>query len=93
MTSSKKHPDSQLTAFPFVPTREMVASSGLSADTLKQLRREVLAEKIYWFHPPGSLRVLWNSRIVLDWLVNGDSPAHQRAIESFYKSLPSSQAA
>ena len=52
---------------------------------------EVLPEKLYWFHPPGSVRVLWNAALVRDWLLNGDSPAHSKAIESFYKSLPSSQ--
>jgi hypothetical protein len=93
MTDRKKIRDPKLTAFPFVRTKEMVASSGLSADTLKQLRREVLTEKIYWFHPPGSVRVLWNLRIVLDWLVNSDTPAHQKAIEAYTKSLPSSDAA
>lgn len=92
MTDRKKVRDPKLTAFPFVRTKEMVASSGLSSDTLKQLRREVLAEKIYWFHPPGSVRVLWNIRIVLDWLVNADTPAHQKAIEAYTKSLPSSDA-
>jgi hypothetical protein len=94
MTDRKKVRDPKLTAFPFVRTKEMVASSGLSPDTLKQLRREVLEEKIYWFHPPGSIRVLWNVRLVRDWLVNGgDSADHKRAIESFYESLPSSDAA
>ena len=93
MTSSKKQPDPKLTAFPFVRTREMVATCGLSPDRLKFLRTEVLPEKLYWFHPPGSVRVLWNAALVRDWLLHGDSPAHQRAIESFYKSLPSSQAA
>jgi hypothetical protein len=90
MTDRKKVRDSKLTAFPFVRTKVMVASSGLSPDTLKQLRREVLDEKIYWFHPPGSVRVLWNIRLVTDWLVNGDTSAHRRAVESFAKSLASS---
>jgi hypothetical protein len=93
MTVGKKRPDPKLAAFPFVRTKEMVATSGLSADRLKLLRTTVLAEKIYWFHPPGSIRVLWNVNLVRDWLVNSDSPAHQRAVDSFYKSLPSSNAA
>jgi hypothetical protein len=94
MTDRKKAKDPKITAFPFVRTKEMVASSGLSADTLKQLRREVLAEKIYWFHPPGSVRVLWNIRLVRSWLVmGGDSLDHKKEIETFYKSLASSDAA
>jgi hypothetical protein len=95
MTDRKKVRDPKVTAFPFVRTKEMVASSGLSPDTLKQLRRDnILKEKIYWFHPPGSVRVLWNIRLVRDWLINGgDSLDHKKAIESFYKSLPSSDAA
>ena len=93
MSARKKRPDPKLAAFPFVRTKEMVATSGLSADRLKQLRTTVLAEKIYWFHPPGSIRILWNAALIRDWLINGNSPAHTKAIENFQNSLPSSQSA
>ena len=93
MTVGKKRPDPKLAAFPFVRTKEMVATSGLSADRLKLLRTTVLKDKIHWFHPPGSVRVLWNASLVRVFLVNGDSPAHRKAIEVFVKSLPSSDAA
>jgi hypothetical protein len=93
MAATAKRTDSKLNQFPFVTTKLMIATSGLSADRLKHLRRTVLKEKIYWFHPPGSIRILWNAALVKDWLVNGNSPTHQLAIESYLKSLPSSQSA
>jgi hypothetical protein len=92
MAATAKRNDPRLNQFPFVTTKVMVEASGLSADRLKQLRRTMLKEKIYWFHPPDSIRVLWNATLVKDWLVNGNSPQHQRAIESYLKTLPSQSA-
>jgi hypothetical protein len=76
------------------PLRVMVAASGKSGDALNDLRaNNFLPEGIYWFRDPSSGRILWNRNLVLDWIVNGNSPAHQRAIEAFLSSLPSNQAA
>jgi hypothetical protein len=91
MTVGKKRSDPKLAAFPFVTTREMVATSGLSADRLKLLRITQLSEKIYWFRPPGSIRVLWNVQLVRDWLLQGDTESHKRAVETFSRSLASFQ--
>lgn len=90
MTVGKKCLDPKLAAWPFVRTKEMVAISGLSADRLKLLRDTQLAEKVYWIRPMGN-RILWNVQLVRDWLVQGDSPLHRVAIETYQKSLPSSQ--
>lgn len=87
MAVGKKRPDPKLTAFPFVRTKEMVATSGLSADRLKLLRTTVLAEEIYWFRPPGSIRVLWNAALVRNWLVQGNSPAHEKEVEAYLKAI------
>lgn len=89
MAATAKRTDLKLAQFPFVTTKVMTATSGLSADRLKHLRRNVLREKIYWFHPPGSVRVLWNATLVKDWLVNGNTPEHERAIEAYVKTFPS----
>jgi hypothetical protein len=91
MTVGKKRPDPKLAAFPFVRTKEMVATSGLSADSLKQLRTTVLTESIYWFRPPGTTRILWNAVLVRDFLIRGTSQHHSQAVENFLKTLPSTQ--
>jgi hypothetical protein len=91
MTVGKKCLDPKLAAWPFVRTKEMVAISGLSADRLKLLRNTQLAEKLYWFRPPGSVRVLWNAQLCRSWLVWGDSPEQSKAIETYRKSFSSSQ--
>ncbi len=91
MTVGKKSLDPKLTNWPFVRTKEMVAISGLSADRLKLLRDTQLAEKLYWFRHPGSVRILWNVQLVRSWIVAADSPAHHDAISAYLKSLPSSQ--
>lgn len=91
MSARKKRPDPESVLRLFVRTKEMREASGLSDDYLKTLRTTVLTEKIYWFRPPGSVRVLWHRRLVLDFLVNGNSPAHIKATENFRKSLASSQ--
>ncbi len=79
----------------FSPLRDTTAATGLSFDKLRQLRQDgILTERIYWVRVPGSPSILWNVPLVIDWLVNGpDSPVHQKAIENFLISLPSSKCA
>jgi hypothetical protein len=75
----------------FIPSGEMCLQLGISADTLKDWRvAGVLKKGLYWTtfpHIPS--RVFWNKDLCRDWFVNGDSPAHARAIEKYLKSLPS----
>jgi hypothetical protein len=74
-----------------VPTREMCAAAGVSADTLKSWRVSgLLPRGIYWYTLPGSDRIMWIRDLVRDRLINGDSPSHQKAIERYLASLPSS---
>jgi hypothetical protein len=75
-----------------VPTREMCAYVGVSADTLKYWRvRGLLKRGIHWHTLPDSDRIIWIKDLVRDYLVNGgDSTAHLRAIEKYLASLPSS---
>jgi hypothetical protein len=74
-----------------VPTGEMCITAGVSADYLKNLRvRGLRTRGIYWYTLPGSERIIWIRDLVRDYLVNGNSPAHQRAIEKYLASLPSS---
>jgi hypothetical protein len=47
---------------------------------------------IHYSTLPGSNRLLWNLDLIVDLIANSDDPdAHQRAIEAFLASLPSSQ--
>ncbi len=91
MTVSKRSLDPRFADWPLARTKDMVAISGLSADRLKRLRDTQLAEKLYWFRHPGSVRILWNVQLVRSWIVAGDSPVHRDAISAYQKSLPSSQ--
>jgi hypothetical protein len=52
-----------------------------------------LTERIHWFRLPGGKKILYNELLILDFLINGNSPAHQKACDAFIRSLPSSQAA
>ena len=82
------------------PSPELAATGaiclqfGISADYLKKLRVSgQLHQGIHYVNIPGSPKILWNIDLVRDFLVNGDSPSHTRAIESYIRSLPSSTAA
>ena len=78
----------------FAPSRDAMRATGMGGDKLRQLRRDgILQERIHWVTIPGSTNILWNVPLILDWLVNGSSPSHQRAIERFVSSLASSEAA
>ncbi len=72
-------------------TKEMCLVAGVSADTLKGWRvRGSLRQGIHYHTLPGTTKIIWICDLVRDWLVNGDSPAHLKAIEKYLKSLPSS---
>ena len=90
MTSKVQRPPIQ---WAFVPSGEMCLQLGVSADTLKDWRvAGVLKKSLYWTtFPHISSRVFWNRDLVRDWFVNGNSPAHTRAIEKYQSSLPSSR--
>lgn len=64
---------------------------GISPDYLKKNRQHgELRQGIHFITIPGSSKLLWRIDLIRDWIANGgDSPAHQRAIEKYLKSLPS----
>jgi hypothetical protein len=66
---------------------------GTSEDYVIKEIRGKLPEGIYWFRTPGSSKILYNLDLIRDWLANGDGPAHQKSIERWLASLPSSDAA
>lgn len=75
------------------PRRETGQQLGVSDSTLKRWRKSgAISEGIHWIYQPGTkARILYNLDLMRDWLVNSDSPAHQRAINRYMDSLPSSK--
>ena len=74
-----------------IPNGEMCLTIGVSSDTLKSWRVQGLLPKgIYYVTLPNSNRILWVRDLVRSWLVDGNSPAHQKAIEKYLSSLPTS---
>jgi hypothetical protein len=64
---------------------------GISQDCIKtNVKSGQLRQGVHFVTIPGSTKRLWRIDLVRDWLANGDSPAHQRAIERYLRSLPSS---
>jgi hypothetical protein len=79
--------------WPTVRRAGLVAATGLSEEYIRTDLKATLAEGLYWFRLPNSVRILWNLELVRDWLVNGDCDAHRRAVERYLASLASSDAA
>jgi hypothetical protein len=84
--NNKQHP------WPTVRLAGLCSVTGLSKDWGNDIKKQ-LPEGIYWHRIPCSIRVLYNLNLIRDWLANGDCPAHQRAVEKYLASLPSSDAA
>ncbi len=78
-----------------VPSSEIGQQLGVSRATLKRWRKTgVITEGIHWqFRPGTKARVLWNRELMRDWVVNSGTAAHDRSIEQYIASLPSSKSA
>ncbi len=50
-----------------------------------QLRKK-LPRPLYWIRP--ARKVLWNVRLLQDFLLHGDRPDHQNLVEQYLKTLP-----
>ncbi len=89
MATSVKRPAIE---WAFIPTKELCLQLGVSIDTLKDWRTTgILKKGIYWTNFPHlPSRTFWNRDLVRDWFVNGRTPAHDRAVEKYLASLPSS---
>jgi hypothetical protein len=70
----------------------LLQETGVSEDYVDaEIRKK--PEGTYWFRTPGSSKILYNIDLIRDWLVNGDCPAHQKAVKRYLASLPSTDAA
>ena len=79
----------------YAPRGETGQQLGVSASTLRRWRKSgEIKEGIHWIYRPGTkARVLYQIELLQDWLVNGNSPSHERAIERYVASLASSKSA
>ena len=82
-------------AWAFVPSGEIGQQLGVSRSTLRRWRKtEVITEGWHWIYRPGTkARILWNLDLMRDWVANPGTPAHERSIERYIASLPSSKSA
>jgi hypothetical protein len=79
--------------FPLVNTKQIGEQINQSRATLRRWRvTGVITERIHWQYAPNSrTRILWNRDLIRSWVACGgdkNDPAHQKAIESYLKSLP-----
>lgn len=76
----------------FCNRTEAAALTGLSPHSLKKLRLSGrLTQGIHWVYIT-SRSIAYNRDLLLDWVANRSNPAfHERAIENYLASLPSSQ--
>lgn len=76
-----------------VSRSQLCEAAGVSPSYLRVDLMPQLTEKIHWCRLPGGKKILYNEPLILDFLINGNSPAHQKACDAFIRSLPSSQVA
>jgi hypothetical protein len=79
--------------WPLVPTAEIGQQLGVSRATLKRWRQTgAIVQNVHWQFAPGTkARILWNRDLMRSWVACGGDKnqlTHQRAIESYSKSLP-----
>ncbi|MDX1977187.1 MAG: hypothetical protein SFT94_05895 [Pseudanabaenaceae cyanobacterium bins.68] len=74
-----------MTNFPFVSTLMLRSHFAIGKFGEAQLRAK-LPKNLYWIQP--NRKVLWNFKLVQDYLINGDGAEHQKLRESFLATLP-----
>lgn len=74
------------TIFPYIDTRTLRSHFQIGKFGEAKLR-EQLPSPIYWIQPER--KVLWNFRLIQDYLLNGDGPNHQRLVEEYLTTLDS----
>lgn len=75
-----------------VPSNEICKQIGISYSTLKRWRKAgKITEGIHYGFLPGSrTNILWNLDLMRCFVQNSDTAAHERSIELYVASLPSS---
>jgi hypothetical protein len=85
MSKPKKEQDS----FPFVTQAELREKSFRLTKHQSSALRAKLTMGIYWIKPLDRA-ILWNERLIVDLLINGDRPEHQAMVDRYIDSLPKS---
>lgn len=75
--------------YPFVSTRTLRSCHFEIGKFGEAQLRKQLQSPLYWIQPDR--KVLWNLVLVRDYLLNGDTPTHQRLIESYLLTLQNGQ--
>ena len=78
--------------WPLISSGQLKTEIDLAKSSQAELRK-TLPCGVYWVRSPGGRKILWNVELVRDFLINGSSDAHTRAVEAFLASLPSNQPA
>ena len=52
-----------------------------------QLRAK-LPKSVYWIQPIERGKIHWNIDLLLDYLISGERPEHQRLVEEYISTLP-----
>lgn len=74
--------------FPAIGSDKLEDRLDIRSQQRKELRTK-LPSPLYWWQFPGGRKIFWNWVLVQDYLLNGgDTPEHQRLVESYLKTLP-----
>jgi hypothetical protein len=82
-------------AWRLVPSGQLLQQLGISYSTLRRWKKTgAIIDGIHYQLLPGSRTMLYNLDLLRDFIAcGGNSIAHQRSIESYFNSLPSTKAA
>lgn len=72
--------------------KPLAMTIGVSISSIARWRKAGTLEEGVHYFKPGPTSILYNVELIYDWLANKHQPElHERAIENFLASLPSSQ--
>jgi hypothetical protein len=87
----------KMISYPWIPFHQLSELTGRSKSTWQRYRRiGIITEGIHWVYAPNTkTKILYNRVLLTDWIAcggNQNDPAHQKAIEAYLQSLPSTAA-
>jgi hypothetical protein len=75
-----------------LPAQKMAFTIGMSPSTIARWRKAGLLELGIHYFQINPTNILYHVELIQDWIANKHQPElHERAIENFLASLPSSQ--
>jgi hypothetical protein len=76
--------------FPFIGSNLLEQQLDIRKTQREELRRQ-LQSPLYWWQFPNGKKIFWNINLVRDYLLNGNTPAHQALVEEYLKTLPTAK--